>query len=179
MFWPPTSWPLPPLNGWNIGVDKWRGHTRITLDTPLWKGAKGQRFRCYSSAIEGRTLVDDEWTEGVAQRVAQRLEDNHGGEKGRLLYIGRDEPTVQRLPLAVAAWHLPPEGPLELLDLDVAIAVREARPQWVPLFGMTLMEALRTTAAHHKVGREDDRLAWIATKTLSLFAPTTSGVSRV
>lgn len=161
MFWPPTRWPLPPLNGWNVAVNKRRGHTRVTLDTPLWKGSEGRRFRCYSSAIEGRLLVAEEWTEGVAEAIARRLDDNQGGEKGRVVYIGRDEPDAARLPLAVVAWHLPPNGPLELLEMDVATAVRKERPEWVPLFGMTLMEALRTTAAHDKVGREGDRLAWI------------------
>lgn len=133
----------------------------MTLDTPVWKGAHGQRFRVYSSVIEGRALLPDEWVDGVADRIAGRAASNRGGEKGRVLYLGRDEPNAERLPLAVLAWHLPPAGPLELLELDVAHAVRVERPCWVPDFGATLMNALRTVASHKDVARPSDRLAWI------------------
>jgi hypothetical protein len=150
------------LNGWNVQVDKYRGHTRVTFDTPTWKGKDGRRFRVYSSVLEGRALVAEEWNEGVAASVAERLDDNYGGEKGRVLYLGRDEPNAERLPLAVAAWHLPPDGPLELLELDVAALVRAERPAWVTVFGATLMNALRTVASHQAVGRPPDRLAWVS-----------------
>lgn len=161
MFWPPTRWPLPPLNGWNMAVGKWKGHTRVTLDTPVWKGDEGHRLRCYSSVIEGRLLVPDQWSDGVADRIANRLEDNQGGQKGRVLYLGRSVGLAERVPLAVAAWHLPPAGELELLELDVATMVREERASWVPHLAATLMDALRTVASHKHVNRPADRLAWV------------------
>ena len=88
MLWPPIPWPLPPVNGWNMVIDRHRGHTRVTVDAPLWK-ARAVSVRAYSSAIEGRALIADEWPDGLAGRIARRMADNHGGEKGRVLYIGR------------------------------------------------------------------------------------------
>ncbi len=160
MLWPPTPWPLPPVNGWNMVIDRHRGHTRVTVDAPVWK-ARAISVRAYSSAIEGRALIGEEWPEGLAGRVARRMADNHGGEKGRVLYVGRRTRTEERAPLAVAAWHLPDDGPLELLELDVAQAVRAERPDLVGPCGASLLLLLRAIAAHAKLDRPGDRLAWI------------------
>jgi hypothetical protein len=161
MFWPPTPWPLPPVGGWRLGVDRVRGHTRVTVDTPLWK-ARERTFRVYSSALEGRGLVEEEWAPGVARTVARRLKENHGGEKGRVLYAGRSTSGTDRAPLAVLAWHLPEdEAPLAVLDLDVAGAVREQRPDLVIPLARSLLALLRTVASHPDVARKPDRLGWV------------------
>jgi len=141
-------------------IDRYRGHTRVTVDAPVWK-ARAVSVRAYSSAIEGRSLIPEEWPEGLAARVARRLAENHGGEKGRVLYLGRRTRTDERAPLAVTAWHLPDSGPLELLELDVALAVREERPDLVGPCGASLLALLRAIAAHKKVALPGDRLAWI------------------
>jgi hypothetical protein len=141
-------------------IDRYRGHTRVTVDAPVWK-ARAVSVRAYSSAIEGRPLIPGEWPEGLAGRIARRMTDNHGGEKGRVLYVGRRTGTDERAPLAVAAWHLPDSGPLELLELDVALAVREERPDLIVPCGASLLALLRAIAAHKKLGRPGDRLAWI------------------
>jgi hypothetical protein len=163
MLWPPTPWPLPPVNGWNMAIDRYRGHTRVTVDAPVWK-ARAVSVRAYSWGIERRALVPEEWPEGLARRVSGRVADNHGGEKGRVLYIGRRTATDERMPLAVAAWHLPDSGPLELLDLDVALVVREQRPDLVGPCAVSLLALLRAIAAHKKLARPGDRLAWITDK---------------
>jgi len=160
MLWPPTPWPLPPVNGWNMVIDRYRGHTRVTVDAPVWK-ARAVSVRAYSSAIEGRPLIDEEWPEGLAERIARRIADNHGGEKGRVLYIGRRTKAEERAPLAVAAWHLPNSGLLELLELDVAQALRAERPDLIGPCGASLLALLRAIAAHKKLARLGDRLAWI------------------
>ena len=140
---------------------------RESLDAPVWKDA-GRSFRVYSSAYEARPLLEKEWTTGVAKRVAKRIAENEGGEKGRVFYLGRKESGAhaERVPLAVAAWHLPPDDapgePLELLELDVAQLVRHQRSSWVVPFASTLMHALRTTAGKNQIGRPKDRLAWVA-----------------
>jgi hypothetical protein len=90
-----------------------------------------------------------------------RLAENHGGEKGRVLYIGRRTRTDERAPLAVAAWHLPNSGLLELLELDVALAVRTQRLDLVRPCAASLLALLRAIAAHPKLARPGDRLAWI------------------
>jgi hypothetical protein len=141
-------------------IDRYRGHTRVTVDAPVWK-ARAVSVRAYSSAIEGRALISEEWPEGLAGRIARRMADNHGGEKGRVLYIGRRTMAEERAPLAVAAWHLPDSGPLELLELDVAQAVRAERPDLVGPCGASLLVLLRAIAAHAKLDRPGDRLAWI------------------
>lgn len=160
MLWPPTPWPLPPVNGWNMVIDRSRGHTRVTVDAPVWK-ARAVSVRAYSSAIEGRPLIPEEWPEGLATRIARRMADNHGGEKGRVLYIGRRTKADERAPLAVVAWHLPDAGPLELLELDVAQAVRAQRPDLVGPCAASLLGLLRAIAAHPKLARPGDRLAWV------------------
>lgn len=160
MLWPPAPWPLPPVNGWNMVIDRYRGHTRVTVDAPVWK-ARAVSVRAYSSAIEGRPLIGEEWPNGLAARVARRLAENHGRKKGRVLYIGRRTETDERAPLAVAAWHLPDAGPLELLELDIAQAVREQPPDLVGPCARSLLALLRAIAAHKKLGRPGDRLAWI------------------
>jgi hypothetical protein len=141
-------------------IDRHRGHARVTVDAPVWK-ARAVSVRAYSSAIEGRPLVAQEWPEGLAARIARRIAANHGGEKGRVLYIGRRTRTDERAPLAVAAWHLPDSGPLELLELDVAQAVRAERPELVRPCAASLLALLRAIAAHPKLARQGDRLAWI------------------
>lgn len=141
-------------------IDRYRGHTRVTVDAPVWK-ARAVSVRAYSSAIEGRALIAEEWPEGLAGRIARRMADNHGGEKGRVLYIGRRARAEERAPLAIAAWHLPDSGPLELLELDVAQAVRVERPDLVGPCGASLLALLRAIAAHGKLDRPHDRLAWI------------------
>ena len=78
-----------------------------------------------------------------------------------MLYIGQRTRTDERAPLAVAAWHLPDTGPLELLELDVAQAVREERPDLVGPCGASLLVLLRAIAAHAKLDRPGDRLAWV------------------
>ena len=160
MLWPPTPWPLPPVNGWNMVIDRYRGHTRVTVDAPVWK-ARAVSVRAYSSAIEGRLLIPEEWPEGLAGRIARRMADNHGGEKGRVLYVGRRTRAEERVPLAVAAWHLPDSGPLELLELDVALVVREERPDLIDPCAMSLLALLRAIGAHRQLDRLGDRLAWI------------------
>ena len=160
MLWPPTPWPLPPVNGWNMVIDRYRGHTRVTVDAPVWK-ARAVSVRAYSSAIEGRSLVPGEWPEGLAGRVARRMADSRGGEKGRVLYIGRRTSADERAPLAVAVWHLPDAGPLELLELDVAQVVREERPDLIDPCAMSLLALLRAIGAHRQLDRPADRLAWI------------------
>lgn len=160
MLWPPAPWPLPPVNGWNMVIDHYRGHTRVTVDAPVWK-ARAVSVRAYSSGIERRALVPEEWPEGLTKRIAGRIADNHGGDKGRVLYIGRRTGTDERMPLAVAAWHLPDSGPLELLDLDVALVIREQRPDLVRPCGASLLALLRAIAGHKKLTRPADRLAWI------------------
>jgi hypothetical protein len=141
-------------------IDRYRGHTRVTVDAPVWK-ARAASVRVYSSAIEGRPLIPEEWPEGLATRIARRTADNHGGEKGRVLYIGGRTRTDERAPIAVAAWHLPDSGPLELLDLDVALAMREERPDLVGPCGASLMALLRAIGAHKQLDRLGDRVAWI------------------
>jgi len=143
-------------------VDSHRGHTRVTVDAPVWKSRAGS-IRAYSSGIELRSLVAQEWPAGFAGRIERRLAENHGRKKGRVLYIGRRTETDERVPLAVAAWHLPDSGPLELLELDVALAVREQRPDLVGACGASLLALLRAIGAHKKLGlgRPGDRLAWI------------------
>lgn len=166
------------MNGWNLGVDRRKRRrrvgrkrtetteTRVTLDDVVCKGGTGRRYRVYSSVIEGRPLHPGDWADGVADRVNKRLSNNEGGNKGRVFYVGRAVGVDERVPLAVAAWHLPPDDaadePLELLDLDVANAVWHEHPEFVGLFARTLLDALHATARHPKVGRPDDRLAWIA-----------------
>lgn len=165
VFWPPTPWPLPPLNGWYVEVLRKDSETRVTLNTVLWKGEDGQRFRAVSSAWRHLLLVEDEWTSGVAARIKKRLGDNDGGEKGRVLYVTRAIADNDHVPLAVAAWHMPPDEapdePLELLELDVALSVAEHDPNLEEFFGETLLAALRNVALHPKVSRPGDRLAWI------------------
>lgn len=78
-----------------------------------------------------------------------------------MLYIGRRAGSEARAPLAVAAWHLPPAGPLEILDLAVANVVRSLRPDLISPLGASLLALLRAIAAHRQVGRPCDRLAWI------------------
>jgi len=141
-------------------IDRYRGHTRVTVDAPVWKSHTGS-VRAYSSGIELRALVPEEWAAGFAGRIGRRLAENHGRSKGRVLYIGRRTESDERTPLAVAAWHLPDSGPLELLELDVALAVREQRPELVVPCGASLLVLLRAIAAHRKLGRPGDRLAWI------------------
>jgi hypothetical protein len=141
-------------------IDRYRGHTRVTVDAPVWKSRAGS-VRAYSSGIELRSLVAQEWPDGFAGRIARRLAENHGRKKGRVLYIGRRTETEERTPLAVAAWHLPDSGPLELLELDVSLALREERPDLVAACGVSLLALLRAIAAHKKLGRAGDRLAWI------------------
>jgi hypothetical protein len=160
MLWPPTPWPLPPVNGWNMVIDRYRGHARVTVDAPVWK-ARAVSVRAYSSAIEGRPLIGEEWPDGFAGRIARRLAENHGRRKGRVLYLGRRTRTDERAPLAVVAWHLPDAGPLELLEFDVALAVREERPELIDPCARSLLALLRAIAAHKKLGRPGDRLAWI------------------
>jgi len=160
MVWPPTPWPLPPVNGWNMVIHRYRGHTRVTVDAPVWK-ARAVSVRAYSSGIELRTLVPEEWSEGVAARVARRLNENHGRRKGRVLYIGRSSETDERMPLAVAAWHMPDSGPLELLELDVALVVREERPDLIDPCAASLVALLRAIGAHKQLDRPGDQLAWI------------------
>ncbi len=160
MLWPPTPWPLPPIQGWNMVVDSYRGHTRVTVDAPLSK-AGPVSLRAYTSGIELRPLVAQQWPDGFARRIARRLAENHGRKKGRVLYIGRRTETDERTPLVVAAWHLPDSGPLELLELDVALAVREEHPELIDPCVRSLLELLRAIAAHKMLGRPGDRLAWI------------------
>jgi hypothetical protein len=147
-------------------VDKHRGHTRVTVDAPVWKSRairkpRAVSVRAYSSVVDRRPLIPEEWPQGLTGRVAQRLADNHGGEKGRVLYIGRCSEAGERVPLAVVAWHLPDTGPLQLLELDVALAVRQHRPDLVWHSATSLLVLLRAIAAHKKLGRPRDRLAWI------------------
>lgn len=141
-------------------IDRYRGHTRVTVDAPVWK-ARAVSVRAYSSGIESRELAPQEWPEGLTGRIARRLAENHGRSKGRVLYIGWRTETDERVPLAVAAWHLPDSGPLELLELDVALVLREQRPDLVVPCGASLLALLRAIAAHKKLGRPGDRLAWI------------------
>jgi hypothetical protein len=141
-------------------IDRHRGHTRVTVDAPVWK-AGADSFRAYSSAIERRPLIPKEWPEGLTTRIARRTGDNHGGEKGRVLYVGRRTRTDERAPLAIVAWHLPDAGPLELLDLDIALAVRAQRPDLAVPCAASLLMLLRAIAVHPKLNRPGDRLAWI------------------
>jgi hypothetical protein len=141
-------------------IDRYRGHTRVTVDAPVWKSRAGS-IRAYSSGIELRSLVAQDWLHGFAGRIERRLAENHGRSKGRVLYIGRRTKTDERVPLAVAAWHLPESGPLELLELDVSLAVREERPDLIGPCGVSLLALLRAIAAHKKLGRPGDRIAWI------------------
>jgi hypothetical protein len=141
-------------------IDRYRGHTRVTVDAPVWKSRAGS-IRAYSSGIELRSLVAQEWPAGFAGRIERRLAENHGRSKGRVLYIGQRAKADERIPLAVAAWHLPEVGPLELLDLDVALAVREERPDLIGACGASLLALLRAIAAHKQLDRPGDRLAWI------------------
>jgi hypothetical protein len=160
MLWPPAPWPLPPVQGWNMGVDKYRGHTRVIVDAPVWK-AGSFSVRAYSSAIARRPLAPEDWTGGFAGRVARRIADNHGGEKGRVLYIGGRSRGDERALMAAATWHLPDEGPLELLDLDIALSVRSGRPWLVESCAASLLGLLRAIAAHRIVARPSDPLAWV------------------
>jgi len=52
-------------------IDRYRGHTRVTVDAPVWK-ARAASVRAYSSAIEGRPLIPEEWPDGLAARIARR-----------------------------------------------------------------------------------------------------------
>ncbi len=124
-------------------------------------GGRARAAFARTAAIEGRPLIGEEWPEGLARRVARRLVENHGGDKGRVLYIGRRTKTDERAPLAVAAWHLPDSGPLELLELDVAQAVRAERPELVGPCAASLLALLRAIAAHRELARPGDRLAWV------------------
>jgi hypothetical protein len=159
MLWPPRPWPLPPVQV-EHGHRPLQGATRVTVDAPVWKSRAGS-IRAYSSGIELRELVVQDWPEGIAGRIGRRLAENHGRSKGRVLYLGRRTRTDERVPLAVAAWHLPDSGPLELLELNVALAVREERPDLIVPCGVSLLALLRAIAAHKKLGRPGDRLAWI------------------
>ena len=142
-------------------VDTPEGHTRVTVDAPIWKVGKVS-LRAYSSVREGRPLVPEEWPPGFADLVARRMADNHGGNKGRVLYIGRRTgPDEARAPLAALAWHRPPEGPLEVLDVAIANVVRQRRLDLTSPLGASLLELLRAIAAHKEVNRPADRLAWI------------------
>ncbi len=132
----------------------------MTVDAPMWK-AGTVSLRAYSSVREGRRLIPEEWRPGFADLVARRMGDNHGGNKGRLLYIGRRAGSETRAPLAVAAWHLPPDGALEVLDLAVANVVRDLRPDLISPLGASLLALLRAIAAHQRIGRPSARLAWI------------------
>jgi hypothetical protein len=71
---------------------------------------------------------------------------------------------AQRAQSGGVAWHLPDSGPLELLDLDVALVVREQRPDLVGPCAVSLLALLRAIAAHKKLARPGDRLAWITDK---------------
>jgi hypothetical protein len=68
---------------------------------------------------------------------------------------------MARPSIAVAAWHLPEVGPLELLELDVALVVREQRPDLVGPCAASLLALLHAIAAHRTLDRPGDRLAWI------------------
>ncbi len=125
----------------------------------------GRRVRSACERIARRSrvglLIPEEWPEGLAGRIARLMADNHGGEKGRVLYVGRRTRAEERVPLAVAAWHLPDSGPLELLELDVALVVREERPDLIDPCAMSLLALLRAIGAHRQLDRLGDRLAWI------------------
>jgi hypothetical protein len=69
------------------------------------------------------------------------MTENHGGDKGRVLYIGRRTRDDERAPLAALAWHRPNHGPLEVLDLGVALAVRQYRLDLMSAFGASLPTA--------------------------------------
>jgi hypothetical protein len=141
-------------------VDKYKGHTRVTVDAPLWK-VGNVSLRAYSSAWEARPLIPEEWVSEFATVVSRRMADNHGADKGRVLYIGRRTRDDERAPLAVLAWHCPSNGPLEVLDLGVALAVRQHRLDLTSVLGASLLSLLRAVAAHKEVGGAADRLAWI------------------
>lgn len=154
-----SHWPRSPGHRGCMVIDRYRGHTRVTVDAPVWK-ARGQ---CSRVQFSDRESAADRG--GVARgacgwhcpggwptsTVARRT----------VLYIGRRTRAEERAPLAVAAWHLPDSGPLELLELDVAQAVRVERPDLVGPCGASLLALLRAIAAHAKLDRPDDRLAWI------------------
>ncbi len=160
MLWPPPPWPLTPVTGWNVTVGKRKGQTRVTVDVPLWN-VGGVSLRAYTSAWEGRPLIPREWPRGFAEVASRRMAENHGADKGRVLYIGRRTREDERAPLAVLAWHWPGHGPLEVLDLGVALAVRQHRLDLMSALGASLFSLLRAIAAHKDVGRATDRLAWI------------------
>ncbi len=138
---------------------------------------EGTRGQCSRVQLGDRGAGADQ--RGVARgaRGAYCATDGHGGEKGRVLYIGRRTKAEERAPLAVAAWHLPDCGPLELLELDVAQAVRAERPDLVGPCGASLLVLLRAIAAHAKLDRPGDRLAWITDEDRSPAVLMSSGDS--
>lgn len=94
-------------------------------------------------------LRPEEWPEGLAQHVDDRLDARNGLDKGRVFYVW--SPAVGgETPVACCAWHLHKgDWPLCVLDAGWALVVDDKRGK--ALVERVLFAALRALATRSKV----------------------------